>query len=160
VPSGWANYLLVWRTFHQLGFAWQDRAVTIRRRPILLAVGAIVVLPVLIWWRPYPVSMVGVPGARIQNASPPSTAVLAFGIAQAGIVLAGEAAVTRWLSRHPSAHSKISTVGRLTMPIYLWHMVPVVVVIESGYPALFGLPAVGSRPWWEQRPIWIAARSR
>jgi hypothetical protein len=43
------------------------------------------------------------------------------------------------------------------MPIYLWHMVPAVLLIELGYPRVFGLPAVGTRQWWQQRPIWIAA---
>jgi surface polysaccharide O-acyltransferase-like enzyme len=68
---GWANYLLVWGTFHQLGFGWQDR--TFRGRPaVALAVGAVSLLIGLIWLGPYPVSMVGVPAAHIQNASPPS----------------------------------------------------------------------------------------
>jgi fucose 4-O-acetylase-like acetyltransferase len=154
---GWANYLLVWGTFHQLGFAWQDGSLTTRRRPALLAGGSALALVGLIWIGPYPVSMVGVPGARIQNASPPSTALLAFGLAQAGIVLLCEPAGRRWLARHRRARSTIATAGRLTMPVYLWHMVPVVILIGAGYPRLFGLPAVGSRHWWEQRLDWLLA---
>jgi hypothetical protein len=156
---GWANYLLVWGTFHQLGFAWHDGTLTAHRRPILLTTGAVVVLVGLIWLGPYPVSMVGVPGARIQNASPPSTALLAFGLAQSGLALVCEPAVSRWLSRHARARSRIAVAGRLTMPIYLWHMVPVVIVIEADYPHLVGLPAVGTTSWWQQRIAWIAALS-
>lgn len=154
---GWANYLFVWGTFHQLGFAWQDGRLTVGRRPELLAGAAVLVLIGLIWWGGYPVSMVGVPGADIQNASPPSTALLAFGLAQSGLVIAFEPSVTRWLSGRPRARSTITTAGAFTMPIYLWHMVPVVIVIEFGYPHLVGLPVVGSTRWWQQRPAWIGA---
>jgi hypothetical protein len=154
---GWANYLLVWGTFHQLGFAWSDRTMTDRGRPILLAAGSALVLFALIRWGGYPVSMVGVPGARIQNASPPSTALLAFGLTQFGLAIGGERIGARWLERHANARRRITRAGRLTMPIYLWHMVPVVIVIEAGYPRLVGLPAVGSGRWWEQRIAWIAA---
>jgi hypothetical protein len=158
-PVGWANYVLVWGAFHQIGFAWQDGTFTVRRRAPLLAGSASLLLVALIWWGPYPVSMVGVPGARIENASPPSTALLAFGLAQCGLVLACEPVVTRWLGRHAGARARIATTGALTMPVYLWHMVPVVIVIEAGYPRLFGLPAVGSLRWWEQRIDWILALS-
>ena len=97
---GWANYVLVWGTFHQLGFAWHEGFLTGRRgRASLLAGGAIVTAVALIWWGPYPVSMVGVPGARIQNASPPSAALLAFGLAQVGLVLLAAPSVTAWLAR-------------------------------------------------------------
>jgi surface polysaccharide O-acyltransferase-like enzyme len=154
---GWGNYLLVWGAFHQVGFAWRDGTLTIRRRPLLLAGSAVVLLISLIWWGPYPVSMVGVPGAHIENASPPSAALLAFGLAQCGLALACEPVATRWLGRHARARARIATTGALTMPVYLWHMVPVVIVIEAGYPHLIGLPAVGSARWWEQRIAWILA---
>jgi surface polysaccharide O-acyltransferase-like enzyme len=153
---GWANYLLVWGTFHQLGFAWQDGTLT-RHRSQLLALGSVVALIGLIGPGPYPVSMVGVPGARIQNASPPSAALLAFGLAQCALAVAAQAPVTRWLDRHRAAQATISTAGKMTMPIYLWHMVPVIIVIEAGYPDLVGLPPVNSRDWWQQRAAWLIA---
>ena len=38
---GWANYVLVWGVFHQLGFAWRDGAFTGRRwRAVALAVAS------------------------------------------------------------------------------------------------------------------------
>lgn len=152
---GGVNYLLVWGTFHQLGFAWQDGSLVARVRPAMLAGGAALVLIGLIWAGPYPVSMIGAPGARIQNASPPSSALLAFGIAQCGVALACEPRVTRWLAQHARSRARIATAGALTMPVYLWHMVPVVIVIEAGYRQLIGLPAIGSSDWWYQRVVWI-----
>ncbi|HEY3924795.1 MAG TPA: acyltransferase [Acidothermaceae bacterium] len=158
---GWANYLLVWGTFHQLGFAWQQGFLTGRRgRALVLASGSIVVLVALIWWGPYPVSMVGVPGARIQNASPPSAALLAFGLAQVGMVLLASSSVSAWLARPASSRLRdlIQRANAMTMPVYLWHMVPVVIVAVIAYPNhWFAQPPIGSRAWWAQRIPWVAA---
>jgi hypothetical protein len=42
---GYANYLLVWGSMHQWGFAWQDGTLTRRRwRPLALAAGGVLVL--------------------------------------------------------------------------------------------------------------------
>jgi fucose 4-O-acetylase-like acetyltransferase len=158
---GWANYVLVWGTFHQLGFAWHDGFLAGRRgRPLALAVGATCALVALIWWGPYPVSMVGVPGARIQNASPPSAALLAFGLAQVGVVLLAAPSVSAWLARPTRGRLRglIQRANAMTMPVYLWHMVPVVIVTVIAYPNLWlAQPSIGSRGWWVQRIPWVAA---
>jgi surface polysaccharide O-acyltransferase-like enzyme len=158
---GWANYVLVWGTFHQLGFAWHDGFLTGRRgRALALAAGAVTALVALIWWGPYPVSMVGVPGARIQNASPPSAALLAFGLAQVGIVLLAAPSVSAWLARPARGRLRrsITRANAMTMPVYLWHMVPVVLVTVVAYPNHWlAQPSIGSRVWWVQRIPWVAA---
>ena len=161
---GWLNYVLVWGTFHQLGFAWHEgffegRVAGRRGRPFVLTAGAIAVLVALIWWGPYPVSMVGVPGARIQNASPPSAALLAFGFAQIGLVLLLAPAATTWLARPDRTRPRalIERANAMTMPVYLWHMVPVVLVTVVVYPShLLAQPSIGSGAWWAQRIVWIA----
>jgi surface polysaccharide O-acyltransferase-like enzyme len=158
---GWANYVLVWGTFHQLGFAWHGGFLAGRRgRPFALMAGAICALVALIWWGPYPVSMVGVPGARIQNASPPSAALLAFGLAQVGVVLLAAPSVSAWLARPTRGRLRglIQRANAMTMPVYLWHMVPVVLVTVVAYPNhWFAQPSIGSRAWWVQRIPWVAA---
>ena len=158
---GWVNYLLVWGTFHQLGFAWHDGFLAGRRgRALVLATAALFALVALIWWGPYPVSMVGVPGARIQNASPPSAALLAFGLAQTGVVLLASASVSAWLAQPARVRLRgvIQRGNAMTMPIYLWHMVPVVIVTVVAYPNhWFAQPPIGSRAWWVQRIPWVAA---
>ena len=46
------------------------------------------------------------------------------------------------------------------MPVYLWHMVPVVIVTVVGYRSgLLAQPSIGSGAWWAQRIIWVAALS-
>jgi hypothetical protein len=43
------------------------------------------------------------------------------------------------------------------MTVYLWHMVPVIVVALVAYPhGLVPQPAIGSALWWELRPAWLA----
>jgi fucose 4-O-acetylase-like acetyltransferase len=157
---GWANYLLVWGTFHQLGFAWHEGFLAGRRgRAFAMTAGASCALLALIWWGPYPVSMVGVPGARIQNASPPSAALLAFGLAQAGLVLTAGPSVSAWLAQQTRTRLRrlIERANTMTMPVYLWHMVPVVIVAVVAYPNhWFAQPSIGSRAWWVQRVPWVA----
>ena len=43
---------------------------------------------ILLALRWYPISMVGAPGAKEQNNFPPNVALLAFSVAQAGILVA------------------------------------------------------------------------
>jgi hypothetical protein len=46
------------------------------------------------------------------------------------------------------------------MALYLWHMIPVVVVAVIGYPAgWLPQPAEGSAQWWLARLEWVAVLS-
>ncbi|GAA4611985.1 acyltransferase [Actinoallomurus liliacearum] len=153
---GWADYLLVWGAIHQLGFAWHDGALTrTRRRPLALAAMGITVLAGLVWLGPFPVSMVGVPGAPIKNSVPPSTALLAFAIGQAGLLLAAEPAVTRLL-RRPRLWRAVTRANRMVMTLYLWHMAPVILAAVALYPTgLLPSVPIGSPAWLRQRLIWV-----
>ncbi len=153
---GYLNYLLVWGVSFQLGFAWRDGTLTKTAwRPYALAVVGAGALVLLVTVGPFPVSMIGLPGARIDNTSPPSVALLAFAVAQAGVVLTLEAPVTRWLQR-PSAWACVVRANLVIMTVYLWHMVPVIIVSPVLYllPRLFA-PTIGSLLWWALRPLWI-----
>ena len=95
---GFANYLVVWATVHQLGYAWLDgRLAGTRRRLLLAAVGA-VGLVALVWAGPYPVSMVGLDGAAVNNSYPTRVTLLFLGMLQAGVVLALEPLLARWMA--------------------------------------------------------------
>ena len=156
---GYANYLLVWGSMHQWGFAWQDGTLTRRRwRPYGLAVAGAALLGGLLAWSPFPVNMVGTTGGGVNNTVPPSVALLAFAAVQTGLLLAAEPAVSRLLARLPQLREQISWLNDRVLTVYLWHMTPVVVVAVALYPTgLLPQPAIGSAGWWALRPAWIAA---
>ncbi|MFI6289890.1 acyltransferase [Streptomyces sp. NPDC051018] len=152
---GFANYLLVWGSVHQWGFAWQDGTLTGHRwrcRALALAGGAVLVA--LVSRGPFPVDMIGA-GTRVGNTDPPSIALLAFAAAQTGLVLMAEPALRRLLAR-PRLWARVSRLNRAVMTVYLWHMIPVILVALAFYPTgLAPQPAVGSLPWLALRLPWI-----
>ena len=153
-----ANYLLCWGALYQLGIAWREGLLA-GRRPVLLAVGSAIALALLILVGPYPVSMIGVPGQALQNSDPPSVAMLAFGCAQAGLVIAIAPALNRAL-RSGLAQRVVTIANSNVMALYLWHMIPVVIVAIVGYPAgLLPQPDEGTTQWWLARLEWVGVLS-
>jgi hypothetical protein len=81
---------------------------------------------------------------------------LAFGCAQAGIVLALAPALNRAL-RAGVVRRVLSVANSNVMALYLWHMIPVVIVAIVGYPAgLLPQPPEGTADWWLARLEWVA----
>jgi fucose 4-O-acetylase-like acetyltransferase len=71
---GYVNYLFVWGSIHQWGFAWQDRTLTCARwRPYAMVAGGAALLAGLLMSGSFMVDMVG-----SGNTNPPSIALLAF----------------------------------------------------------------------------------
>jgi fucose 4-O-acetylase-like acetyltransferase len=152
------NYLLCWGGLYQLGIAWYDGALA-GRKPALLAGGSAVALALLILLGPYPVSMIGVPGQPVQNSDPPSIAMLAFACAQAGLVIALAPALNRAL-RAGFVQRILTSANSNVMALYLWHMIPVVIVAVVGYPAgLLPQPVEGTADWWLARLEWVVILS-
>lgn len=152
---GWLNYLICWGAFYQLGIAWHGGLLA-GRRPLLIAAASAATLTLLIWLVHYPVSMIGVPGQTVDNTTPPNAALLAFGCAQNGIVMALAPALNRAL-RGGVVRRVLSVANSNVMALYLWHMIPVVIVAIVGYPAgLLPQPAEGTADWWLARLLWVA----
>jgi surface polysaccharide O-acyltransferase-like enzyme len=156
VPDiGLVNYVLCWGLVYQLGICWHSG--TLRgRRAVVLAVAAAGAVAILLGTRWYPISMVGAPGAAAQNNFPPNTALLAFATGQTAALIAVAPALTRrlrqtrWLPALAAANAKV-------MAVYLWQMVPVVVVALVGYPTgLLPQPESGTASWWWFRLGWLA----
>jgi hypothetical protein len=148
------NYLLCWGALYQLGIAWREGLLA-GRKPVLFAGGSAVALALLILLGPYPVSMIGVPGQAVQNSDPPSVAMLAFGCAQAGLVITFAPALNRAL-RAGFVQRVLMTANSNVMALYLWHMIPVVIVAVVGYPAgLLPQPVEGTGQWWLARLEWV-----
>jgi surface polysaccharide O-acyltransferase-like enzyme len=155
---GWVNYLLCWGLLYQLGIAWHGGLLS-GRRAVLLASGSAVTLGLLIWASLYPVSMIGVPGEQVQNTTPPTVAMMAFACTQAGLAVALAPALNRIL--RPSLVQRVlSTANSNVMALYLWHMIPVVIVAIVCYPAgLLPQPLEGTAAWWLIRLEWVTILS-
>ncbi|MBV8290642.1 MAG: acyltransferase [Mycobacterium sp.] len=152
------NYLLCWGALYQLGIAWREGLLA-GRKAAMLASGSAVGLALLILLGRYPVSMIGVPGQTVQNSDPPSVAMLAFGCAQAGLVITVAPALNRAL-RAGFVQRVLMTANSNVMALYLWHMIPVVIVAIVGYPAgLLPQPVEGTGAWWLARLEWVVILS-
>jgi fucose 4-O-acetylase-like acetyltransferase len=155
---GWLNYLFCWAALYQLGIAWQ-KGLLAGARPVILAAGSTGALALLLWLGPYPVSMIGVPGQAVQNTEPPSLAMLAFGCAQAGLVISLAPTLNRAL-RGRAVQRLLARANSNVMALYLWHMIPVVIVAIVGYPAgLLPQPVEGGGDWWLARLAWVLVLS-
>lgn len=160
IPAGFANYLFVWGTVHQLGYAWLDgRFEGMQRRVALGAIGLAGALA-LVWAGPYPVAMVGLDTAQITNSYPPRVTLAFLGMFQAGLVLMFEPLLGRMM-RRPGAWTFVVAVSAQIMTLYLWHLTAMIVLIGVGLAA--GGAGFGIEPlsglWWASRPIWFAILS-
>jgi hypothetical protein len=155
---GWVNYALCWGAIYQIGVSWFGGDFR-GRRPALLALAAAAVLASVIGLGWYPVSMIGVPSQSIQNTSPPTVALLSLAAVQAGLLVTAAPAVSARL-RGPNPRRYLATGNDNAFALYLWHMIPVVVVALVAYPlGLLTQPDLGSASWWLWRLAWVAVLS-
>lgn len=150
---GFVNYAFVWLALHQLGHAWQAGAI---RRPLVWAAGGAAAVAALVGLGPYPLAMVGVPGEALGNTSPPTLALLAFGVAWTGIVVAIEPLLERALARRRLWTATVLVNGMI-MTVFLWHMTAMLLAVAVAF-ALGGV-GLGFVPdtaaWWATRPLWM-----
>ncbi|MFE5038615.1 acyltransferase [Streptomyces sp. NPDC056683] len=153
---GLLNYVLVWGVAYQLGFCWRDGLLTGRRLvPLAMAAGGALAFAALVALGPFPVSLILVTGQSPSNTDPPSAAMLAWLVAQVGVSLLAAPPLRRLLDRE-RVWRAVRPVGAASMTLYLWHMLPVLVVAAAFY--LTGLapePALGSAAWWALRVPWL-----
>lgn len=148
------NFVFVWVAIHQLGYAWHDGRLAV---PLLWAAAGLIALGLLVGFGPYPVAMIGVPGAALSNSMPPTLALLALGIAQTGIALALEKPARKMLDGI-TAWTTVVLINGMIMTVYLWHLTAFVLVMVAAW-LLGGIGlhvAPGSTGWWLARPIWFA----
>jgi fucose 4-O-acetylase-like acetyltransferase len=156
-PAGFLNYLFIWGGVHQLGYAWRDGRLTGATRTLPLAAVGLGALVVLVTVFDYPVSMVGVPGADVNNTLPPRIPLFALGLLQTGVLLSLEGPARRMLERGPAWTATV-LINSMIMTIYLWHLTAMIAVL--GVSLVFdgvGLRLeAGSGMWWATRPLWLA----
>jgi len=151
----WSNYGFVWLAVHQLGYWWRRT-----ERPKTWAIGFLALglawLYVLIAHLGFPVSMVSVPGEEFSNTRPPTTAMMAVGWVQIGVILLISDWAQRWLL-NPRPWSWVIVMNQMIMSVYLWHMTAMIAVIGLAM-ALGGVGLSmepGTGEWWSFRPIWL-----
>ncbi len=153
---GWLNYFFIWLAVHQLGYAWQAGRLAGPRKGLPWAVGGLLALIGLVWFGPYPLSMVTVPGDEISNTLPPNLTMLALGAFQGGLLLSLETPLRRWLANKLPWTITVLVNGMI-MTIFLWHITALTLVtglaLALGGVGLGLIP--GSAAWWVSRPAWI-----
>ena len=153
---GWANYLFVWLAVHQLGFAWLDRRYTSKKAILIWITCGFLLLIFMTQAGPWPISLVGVPGAEVSNTTPPHLPLLALAAVQFGLVLALENRINRAL-KNIKRWSLIIMLNGMIMTIFLWHstvmMLAFGLAILTGGIGLYSVPL--SFDWWVSRLLWI-----
>ncbi len=154
---GFVNYVVVWSSVHQLGYAWLDDRVGGTRQRLALAAVGLAGLVLLVRFGPYPVSMIGLDGSVVNNSYPTRATLGFLGLLQSGLLLALEPLFRRWMARgRPWACTVL--LGSRMMSVYLWHLTVMVLVV--GLAVLAAPWALGAEPltgtWWLTRPLWWA----
>ncbi|MFI6825388.1 acyltransferase [Micromonospora sp. NPDC050187] len=156
------NYLFGWLAVHQLGYVWYDarRKVGARFPPArgvgwTLLLGGLTVLVLLTTVGPYPVSMLNVPGEPLDNAAPPSLALLVLTITQLGLIMVLREPAERWL-RRPGPWQAVIAVNAVVLTVFLWHLSAAILLV-GGLDAvgLLPTPPVGSPAWLAWRVPWL-----
>ncbi len=152
---GLVDYVLVWGVPYQLGFCWRDGLLTPRQPQLAMAAGGAAAFAALVGFGPFPVSLILVSDETVSNTNPPSAAMLAWAVAQTGLCLLLAPAARRLLARDRVWRS-VRPVGGASMTLYLWHMVPVLVLAAALYLTdLAPEPAYGAGLWWLLRLPWL-----
>ncbi|MEU8898985.1 acyltransferase [Nocardia sp. NPDC048505] len=148
---GLVNVALVWLAVHQLGFLSADQRLG-RGAALALTAGGLIALLTLVTFGPYPVSMVGMPGASVSNMSPPTAALMAHALWLIGAALLLRKPIGRLLER-PRVWLAVVTANGIAMTVFLWHLTALFLV--SGVQLALGgpRPTVGSAGWWLTRPL-------
>jgi hypothetical protein len=142
---GWVNLLVVWGLAHQAGLHHEELVRAPRRVGYGLVAGGLGALCGLLALG-YPGSLVGVPGERWSNMSPPTFAIVALTAVQVGLIRLGHEAATRSLAS-PTAGLVLAAANRYGLPVYLFHLTGYLLAQAVGWPlaalALVGLLAGG-----------------
>jgi len=153
---GWTNFLFVWLAVHQLGYAWLDGRFTSPGASMAWCLIGAVSLIVMIKYGPWPLSMVGVPGAEVANTTPPHLPLLALAACQFGFVLTVQEILNRALQNLRLWTATVLLSGMI-MTIFLWHST--VMILLFGVAAWAGGVGLQAEPvssaWWLARAVWI-----
>lgn len=128
---GLANFVLVWCVPAYLG-SLRGRGTLAKYSNSLLT--CVVVLDLvtnalLIRFGPWPISLVGMPGDRISNMTPPTIVLAIHSVTLVALVALLNKPLTRSLAR-ANVWRRVTGVNLVAMTLYLWHL-PVLVTLFS-----------------------------
>ena len=154
---GYLNVLLVWLFAQQLGFFYADGALLRLRCSSLVAAafGALGALVLLTTVGPYPHSMVGLPGDRISNMSPPTVCLAVLAVFQVALVMLCREAALRRLVGVRVWRTVVAGNG-VIMTVFLWHLTAALLALVAWHVAGLPQPEGASALWWSTRPLWVA----
>ncbi|MET8093192.1 acyltransferase [Micromonospora sp. NPDC005220] len=126
-----------------------------RRAGLVFLAGGLGALLLLTVLGPWPVAMLTVPGERLDNATPPSLALLAVAAFQLGLILLLRGPAERLL-RRTGPWQLVIGVNLVVLTVFLWHLTAAILLI--GLLDAIGTlptPAVGTAAWWAWRVPWL-----
>ncbi|MEU8256449.1 acyltransferase [Micromonospora inaquosa] len=114
--------------------------------------GAVLLLTVL---GPWPVAMLKVPDERLDNAAPPSLALLAVAAGQLGVILLLRGPAERLL-RRTGPWQVVIGVNLVVLTVFLWHLTAAILLIGLlDAVGTLPTPAVDTAAWWAWRVPWL-----
>lgn len=162
---GFFNYLLCWLVIQQLGFFWAEQ--TKYRTWVLVAVSTFVINAALVYYGPWPMSLVGLPGdvldydqltlfgftvdvpgfhGEYSNMAPPSVVLLLHGLTLVSLVFLARRPLERLLHR-PRVWLATTFMMLTSMSLYIWHLLAIVLSLTTlrllGFPPPTRLDANG-----------------
>lgn len=153
---GLANFVLVWALAGQCGL-WAFSPV---RRPTartawLLLGGGLAANSLLVGLGPWPLSLVGLPGDRISNMSPPSMVLGIHCVTLAALVVIGYPRLQRAAARD-RVFRPVAVVNAAAMTVYLWHLVGMLLAIAAVVLLGWDLPGYSTMGWLLPRLVFWA----
>jgi hypothetical protein len=140
-PLGYLNFV-VWLIPAMFGVAYRHQLLS--RGAALATAGVFFAADVaLVWWGPYDVSLVGIPGLRLPNMFPPSLLLAGHAIVLSALAIAAAPAIARWAQR-PRVWWWTAIGNSGAMTLYLWHM-PVLLGLHLAFDSL-GYPRYPGQP--------------
>ena len=162
---GFLNFILCWVAIQQLGFFWAEE--TRLRTWVTVAVTSLIVNVALVYYGPWPMSLVGLPGdvldydqlslggwtvsvpgfhGEYSNMSPPSVILLLHGFTLVSLVFIARRPLARLLQR-PRVWLVTTFMMMTSMSLYIWHLLAIVLSLTTlrflGFPPPTRLDALG-----------------
>ncbi|MEU8392343.1 acyltransferase [Micromonospora sp. NPDC048843] len=131
------------------------RLPTSRRAGLVFLAGGLGAVLLLTVLGPWPVAMLKVPDERLDNAAPPSLALLAVAAGQLGLILLLRGPAERLL-RRSGPWQLVIGVNLVVLTVFLWHLTAAILLIGLlDAVGTLPTPAVDTAAWWAWRVPWL-----